>query len=478
MQQLSGQDASFLYAETPNAPLHVGTLSIYDQSRVPSGYLRFKDILASNAERLHLSPTLRRKVVRVPMDLDHPYWVEDETFDLEYHVRHIGLPAPGDWRQLYILAARIFARPLDMGKPPWETYYIEGLKDLDGMPEHCFAVLAKTHHCAVDGASTVALVELMHDLTPTPREIPPPEVPWRGERDPDPAALMARSVGANMLRPWRIAELVAKNLSATGRAYPSPGAPPARPPAAVPKTRFNRVISAHRVIGFASFPLDEVRAWRRSVDGATVNDAMVAVCGGALRKYLSAKDELPTDSLVAMAPINVRTESDQGFGNRVAAMLLSVGSHIADPLKRLEHVHRSAVESKAMTHAVGARQMTDAMQFIPGALMVMGARYASEVGLANRQNPTFNVTITNVPGPQVPLYSMGAELKTLIGIAPLTDGVGLMFPVTSYNGRIVVAFTACREMLPDPDFMEQCIKAAYAEMRALRAPEPDPVEPA
>ena len=468
MEQLTGQDASFLYSETPNAPLHVGSLAIYDQTQVPDGYLRFKDILASNEERIHLSGTMRRKVVRVPMDLDHPYWVEDKTFDLEYHIRHIGLPEPGDWRQLYILAARIMSRPLDMSKPPWEMYYIEGVGNLDGLPDNCFAVIAKTHHCAVDGASTVALAELMHDLTPEPQPVPSPETPWRGEDDPQPLELMARTFGNNIARPLQIAEALAQSIPAARKFWQAMSDQPLQRPAAVPKTRFNRVITAHRVIGFRRFPLDEVRTWRKRVEGATVNDAMVAVCGGALRRYLDAKQELPTDSLVAMAPINVRSASEQDtMGNKVAAMLISVGSHVEDPLERLQHVHASSTQSKALANAVGARQMTDAMQFIPGSLVVMGTRYASQMGLANQQNPTFNVTITNVPGPQVPLYSMGAELVTMLGYAPLTDGVGLMFPIGSYNGEIIVSFTACREMLPDPEFMEVCIQEAYEEMHTL-----------
>jgi WS/DGAT/MGAT family acyltransferase len=468
MEQLTGQDASFLYSETPNAPLHVASLAIYDQTQVSGGYLRFTDILASNAERIHLSGTMRRKVVRVPMDLDHPYWVEDKTFDLEYHIRHISLPAPGDWRQLYILAARIMARGLDMSKPPWEMYYIEGLDNLDGLPDNCFAVIAKTHHCAIDGASTVALAELMHDFTPEPQVIPPPETPWRGEDEPQPLELMARTFGNNITKPLQMAEALTQSIPAARKFWQAISESPPQRLAPVPKTRFNRVITGHRVIGFRRFSLDEVRAWRKRVEGATVNDAMVAVCGGALRRYLDAKQELPTDSLVAMAPINVRTETEQGsFGNKVSAMLISVGSHIEDPLERLQHVHASSSQSKALSNAVGARQMTDAMQFIPGSLVVMGTRYASQMGLANQQNPTFNVTITNVPGPQVPLYSMGAELLTMLGYAPLTDGVGLMFPIGSYNGEIIVSFTACREMLPDPEFMEECIQEAYEEMHTL-----------
>ncbi len=217
MEQLSGQDASFLYAESKHAPLHVGSVAIYDQSTVPGGLLRFREILNYNAQRLHLTKTLRRKVVRVPFDIDHPYWVDDKDFDLEYHIRHIALPQPADWRQLYILASRILATPLDMSKPPWESYYVEGLDHVEGLPPRCFAVITKTHHCAIDGASSVDLAELLHDLTPEPRQIPPPTEAWRGEEDPAVAELMLRSFANNALQPVRAAETFARSLPGNGQ---------------------------------------------------------------------------------------------------------------------------------------------------------------------------------------------------------------------------------------------------------------------
>ncbi len=468
MEQLSGQDASFLYAESKHAPLHVGSIGIYDQSSVPGGILRFREILDYNAQRLHLTKTLRRKVVRVPFDLDHPYWVDDKDFDLEYHIRHIALPQPADWRQLYILASRILATPLDMSKPPWESYYVEGLDHVEGLPPRCFAVIMKTHHCAIDGASSVDLAELLHDLTPEPRQIPPPKTAWQGERDPAVAELMLRTFANGALAPLRAAEMFARAAPGAGRSFERlADNPTAGPIAPVPRTRFNRTITAHRVIGFCRFSLDEIRVMRKAVKGATVNDTVVSLCGGALRKYLAGKQELPSDSLVAMAPVSVRGGDEKGaMGNRVSGMMISLGSHIENPRERLAHVQKSSAQSKALANAIGARQMTDAMRFIPGSLMVMGTRFASQMGLANIQNPAYNCVVTNVPGPQVPLYSMGAKLLTTIGFGPLTDGVGLMFPVGSYCGEFMVSFTACREMLPDPAFMEQCIRDTYDDMRA------------
>ncbi len=466
MQQLTGQDASFLYAETPNAPMHVGSVGIYDQSGVTGGSLRFKQILDYNAERLHLAPITRRRLVRVPGDVDHPYWVEDKDFDLEYHIRHIALPEPGDWRQLYILASRILAQPLDLTRPAWETYYVEGLSNCEGIPPNCFAVISKTHHCAIDGASGVTLFALLHDITPVPQRITPPDKPWRGEAIPSDSELLARAATNNFTQPLRMMEAVLRAIPANQR-FAAAARETRTQPMPAPRTRFNRPVSPHRVIGFRRFALDDIKAIRKTVPGATVNDVAVAIVGGALRNYLSAKQELPADALVAMAPINVRDPSDKSVGNQVAAMLISTASNVADPRERLGTVQRSSEQSKTLANAIGAKQMTDAMKFVPGSLMVIGNRFASEFGLLQYQQSPYNVTITNVPGPQMKLYSMGAELVTMFGFGPLTESVGLIFPVSSYCGEFAVSFTCCREMMPDPEHMEVAIAESFAELRAL-----------
>jgi len=466
VQQLAAQDASFLYAETPNTPMHVGSVGVYDQSRVPGGSLRFKQILEYNAERMHLSPITRRRLVRVPGDVDHPYWIEDKDFNLEYHIRHIALPEPGDWRQLYILASRILARPLDLTKPAWETYYVEGLSNCEGIPPNCFAVIAKTHHCAIDGASGVTLAELLHDLTPEPQHVAPPDRPWRGESIPGDAELLARAAANNFTLPLRMMEAFVRAIPASQRFTTAARKTRSRP-MPVPRTRFNHPVSSHRVVGFRRFALDDIKAIRRTVPGATVNDVAVAIVGGALRRYLLAKGELPSDAMVAMAPINIRDPSDKSFGNQVAAMLISTASDIADPRERLGAVQRSSEQSKTLANAIGAKQMTDAMKFVPGSLMVMGNRFASEFGLLEYQQSPYNVTITNVPGPQVKLYSMGAELVTMFGFGPLTESVGLIFPVSSYCGEFSISFTCCRRMMPDPERMEAAIAESFAELRSL-----------
>ncbi len=465
MQQLSGLDASFLYFETPNAPMHIGGFALYDPSTL-SAPITYERILENTERRLHLARCFRQKVVRVPFDLDHPYWVEDEDFDLEFHVRHIALPSPGDWRQLCVQAARLHARPLDLTKPLWEMYLIEGIDRIEGVPPGSFGIVTKVHHAAIDGVSGSELIAAIHDTTPDAKP-KPPEKPWVPERTPSGSELIGRSLGGTVTSPLRVARLARRALPAWQRAEEERHAKSYVPIGEVPRTRFNTTVSGHRVAGGIVVDLASVREMKKSVPGATVNDVILTVCGGALRRYLEAKGELPEESLIAMAPISVRTESESGTaGNRVATMSVTVHSDIEDPAERLEAVFLGTQSQKKMTEAVGATLMTDVSQFMPGMLAGLAARAYTRLGLANTVNPLFNTVITNVPGPQTPLYSAGARLVANYGLGPILDGMGLIHPIFSYCGEISISFTSCREMLPDPEFYEECLQASYNALGA------------
>ena len=466
MKQLTGLDASFLYFETSRSPMHIGAIQIYDQATVKGGVQGFKNILGQIEERLHLARTFREKIVNVPFNLDHPYWIEDREFDLEFHVRHIALPEPGDWRQLCIQAARIHSRPLDLSKPLWEFTVVEGLDGIEGLPKGCYAVIFKVHHACIDGVSGVDMTEAIHDLEPYPAAGPPNESPWRGEPVPNPLELMARASFNTALQPFRLLEVAARTIPALGRL--SSGVVQKRFTATrpVPRTRFSGTITAHRVIEGRTFDLAEVRAVKSAIAGATINDVVLSVCGGALRRYLLDKDELPDLPLIAMAPISVRSpDQKNALGNQVAAMNVAIGTHIADPIQRLLAVHEDAASSKEMTSAIGAKLMTDYSQFIPSTTAALAARLYTQFGIANRTNPVFNCVITNVPGPQFPLYSAGAKLVAQYGMGPIFDGMGLIFPVLSYDGALTISVTSCREMLPDPEFFAQCLQGSYDELR-------------
>ncbi len=466
MEQLSAMDASFLYFETANAPMHIGSVAIYDQATVEGGVLAFKEILKNYESRLHLARSFRQRIVRVPLSLDHPYWLEDPDFDIEYHVRHIALPKPGDWRQLCIQVARLHARPMDTTRPLWEFTVIEGLDNVEGLPKGSFAIVSKVHHAAIDGVSGAEMTAAVHDIeadaVPTP-----PEKAWLPERMPTAVELLSRTSVNNVRQPFKLARVVVESVPALARLGIGLSAGKLKRVGAVPRTRFNGKVSPHRVFDGRSFRLSDIRAIKNAVEGATVNDAVIAIVGGALNKYLSSKNELPKDSLIAMAPISVRSKDQQkSAGNQVSAMSVAVRSDIADPLARLVAVFESTTNSKEMTNAIGASTLTDYSQFIPSTVAGLAARLYTNLGLANRITPIFNTVITNIPGPQIPLYMTGARLVTQFGLGPILDGMGIIHPVFSYCGEITISFTSCREMIPDPAFYAECIQESFDEMMA------------
>lgn len=480
MRQLLGMDASFVALETRNSPMHIGSILIYNPQTAPGGFVRFKDILGFFDSRKQLSRTIRQRMVRVPFDLDYPYWIEDPDFDLEYHVRHVALPKPGDWRQLCIQAARIFARPLDLTRPPWEFTVVEGLDNIPGVAPGSYAMVTKVHHAAIDGMSGIDLMEAMHTLTP---DAPAPDKPdkWKPEKVPSPVELLGKSYVNALLNPMKQLEVAAK--AAPGLAKVVSGLVKKEfglsGEMVAPKTRFNKAISANRVVEGRSLPLADVKAIRTLVPGAKVNDVFLAVIGGALRKYLIHHDDLPKKkTLTAMAPISVRSANEKGdMGNQVAAMIAPLGTHIEDAVERLQYVHDKTVNSKAMTDALGARNMTEMSKASPALFMALGAQLYTRLGLANRGvGPVFSTVVTNVPGPPVPIYSSGARLESMMGLLCLTDGLGLGHVVQSYCSEATIAFTACRKAMPDPEFYAQCIEDSFAELRdaAKAAHEPAP----
>ena len=481
MQQLSAQDASFVYLETPHTPMHIGSVGIYDPSTAPGGFVRFKDVLHFVGSRLSGARSFRQRLVRVPFDLDHPYWIEDPEFDLEFHVRHIALPKPGDWRQLCIQVARLHARPMDLTKPLWEFTIVEGLDNIDGLPPGCFALVSKVHHAAIDGMSGVEMSAAVHDLdaSMTP---PAGDDRWRAEHMPGVADLLARSYFSSLVQPMRVIETIGRSLPGMAKlsAQVGRGDVSIRNARPAPRTRFNGKVSAHRVWDAVPFALKDIRAIKDAVPGATVNDVVLAIVGGGLRTYLTDKDELPKDTLTAMAPISVRGEGEKAaLGNLVSAMVVGLGTQIEDPLERLRFVHDEAVNSKAMTNAVGAKALADYSQLIPSGLAGLAARLYTRVGAANAHAPAFNCVVTNVPGSRVPLYFCGAAMVAMYGTGPVFDGMGLINPVYSYGDTIAVSFTCDRAMMPDPDAYATALRGSFDALKAaaLQPAGAPPVEP-
>ncbi len=479
MRQLQGMDASFVALEQRNAPMHIGSILIYDPSTAPGGFVRFKDILNFFESRMHLSQTMRQRLVRVPLNLDYPYWIEDPDFDLEYHVRHVALPKPGDWRQLCIQAARIFSRPLDLTRPPWEFCVVEGLDNIEGVPKGSFAMITKVHHAAIDGMSGIDLMDALHTLRP---EDPPPPASkaWRPDRVPDPVGLFLKGYARAWLNPWRQTGVIAKAAPGLYRAAKGlvTNEFSLNTAIAAPRTRFNVPVSPNRVVEGRTFTLADIKALRALSPGCKINDVFLAIIGGGLHRYLTAHAELPESSLTAMAPISVRAEKEKNtMGNQVSAMIVPLGSHIADPVERLAYVHEQTLRSKAMTDALGARQMTEMSKVSPALFMALGAQLYTRLGLANYVKPPFSTVVTNVPGPPVPIYSTGAKMISMHGLLCLTDGLALGHVVQSYVDQATIGFTACRKAMPDPEFYSECLQASFEDlMAALAAGAPIPAE--
>ena len=463
MKQLSGIDAAFLFSETANAPMHIGGISIWDPSTAPDGVVRFERIIQTTKERAHLAPHLRQRLLEVPLNADFPYWVNDKTFDPEFHIRQIALPKPGNWRQLCIQVARIHARPLDRTRPLWETYVIEGLDNIDGVPPGSFATLNKTHHAVIDGVSSNEIGTALCDLSPEIRKVEGGD-DWLPDKIPPPWELALRAQQHNAMKPQQFIEFVQRAVPSWTRAMEAVMSGQMHLAPKVPRVRFNGSVSPHRAFEGVTYDLDIIRAIKNTVAG-TVNDVLLALCSGALRRYLQDKQELPDTSLVTMCPVNSRKPGAPTGGNQVVSMAVSLCTDIEDPKQRLVAICGETRNAKELAHALDAQTQIEMSQFTPPALATLGARVASEQGWANFMQPQYNTVITNVPGSQVPIYSNGARHVRGWGTGPCVDGNGLFHSIGSYCGEVTVGITCCREMMPDPEFYAQCLTDSYEELQ-------------
>ena len=419
-------------------------------------------------DRVHLSPIFRRKLAFVPYGLGRPYWAEDPDFDMEYHVRHIALPKPGDWRQLCILAARIHSQPLRRDKPMWEMYVIEGLNNVEGYPPNCFAVLLKVHHCAMDGATGTQFMNIVHDLSTETRDVGNAP-PWVVER-PSRARMLGRAYLDVWSKPGQVVDMLKQAGPAFMRIRQGRKNEQFHSLENKQSTRFQGKISRHRVVEARKFDFEEIRAIKNTQPGSTVNDVMLTIVAGGLRKYLDSKNELPQESLVTGCPIDVRSQEERAAGgNMVGFMMVGLRTDIADACERLAAVHEETQSAKAYAEALGPRFAVDLTDVMPGNVLSLAIRTASATGLAEA-SVMFNTIITNVPGAPYQLYLCGAALVDSISLGPLLPNVGLFHIVYSSvqdkKGTINLSFTACRDMLPDPAFYANCLQQSFEELRA------------
>jgi WS/DGAT/MGAT family acyltransferase len=472
MKQLGILDSAFINLEHSTVPQHIGGVGIYDPSTAPGGFVRFRDVIANVTQRLAKMPVLRTRLQEVPFGLDKPYWVEAENFDIEFHLRHIALPDPGDWRQLCITIARLHARPLDMSRPLWQCYVIGGLDKIPDLPKGAFAIYTKMHHSLIDGAGSESFMKALHDLEPLPVVLEEAEELRASFSRPrlENLSMLSRAATNGVRNGFALttgAFGLARDLAKTAyrirknelSEYPS-----------APKTRFDEPVGLHRVFDASRFDLDDFKAIRQAT-GTTVNDVAVAVVAGALRKYLSHHGELPEESLAGSVPVNVRSRrGETDDNNQIASILTLIHTDIADPITRLKAISKSLNDAKGFIDTPLSDSMKIAGIFSPAISKRVAKWYIDQQ--ITRRLPVGNAcVITNVMGPSIALYSAGAKLVQYHCTGILTPGGGLFHSVFSFDGAVSISAMADRGAMPDPEFYMQCIRDSFLELKRAALPQ-------
>ena len=464
MQRLTGADATFLYGETANSRMEVATVVVGDATGLPRGEALLDHARAYLEPRLHLAPLLRRRLVRVPLALDHPVWIEDPDFDLEFHLRQVALPTPGSMSQLGDLVGRLLSRPLDKARPLWEMYVVEGL---DG---DRIALVIKTHHAAVDGVAGFQLLTSLIDFEADAAPPPPPEQPWEPEPVPTDVELVAGAT-ANLVRQplrglkaaRRVAGAAVQSRRRTGSATTglvgSGGAPP---------TPFNGPLGPHRRVRFLDLSLTSAKTIKEAA-GVKLNDVVLAAVGGGLRRYLERHDALPVEPLVAFVPVSTRGEGD-GEANRTAMVHVPLATDLADPGIRLKTIATDAAEAKSVHAELGPSFLIDISELSGPAVAAAAFRLGEITRINERARIGGNVVVSNIPGSPVPLWTAGAPIERIYPLGPLADGAGLNITLLSYLDTLGFGFVADREMVPDLDDLVDDVASAFGELLAVFSP--------
>jgi WS/DGAT/MGAT family acyltransferase len=464
VEHLSGLDASFLYLETPTLHMHVAMALVVDPSTVPGGYT-FEGLRDLIAARTHATPVFRRRLVEVPFRLGHPVWVDDPDFDIAYHVRHAAVPRPGGLREFADYVGEVAGQQLDRSRPLWEIRIVDGLAD------GRVGVVAKMHHSTVDGLGGAALLSVLFDLEPSPA--PPPAPPADAEVEPVPSGveLAGEAVAARLLRPLgltrdllRIGPRLWEVRQVRHRA--DHGRPTTRGalPLTAPRTSFNAAITRRRQVALSAVGLDDVKRLKHAT-GTTVNDVVLALCTGALRTYLLDGDELPDRPLVAVVPVAVHGgEGAQHGSNQVSSLFVQLPTHLHDPLARLEAIRCGTAGAKEEHRALGADTLVNWAEYATPNTFVLGARLYSRMRLADRHRPVANLVVSNVPGPDFPLYLGGAELVAGYPLGPVMDGMGVNVTIMSYRGVLSWGIITCPEVVPRPWELAGAVPAALDEL--------------
>ncbi len=461
MERLTGLDASFLYLETPQQLLHVCGLIVLDADTIPGGY-RFERFRDAVGDRVKDVPMFTRKLKHVPFGLDHPLWVDDPDWDVKRHIHRLALPAPGGKQELTELCGHLASMPMDRARPLWEMWVIEGVATGE------VVVFSKMHHASVDGVNGSNMISHLCSLEP---DQPPMDLAPSVERPgaaPGDVNLLGRALAANLVKPFNVVKLIGPTAALVGKTLSRARRGTAMAaPLTAPRTSFNGTITGHRSIAFTDLSLTKIKQIKDAVEGATVNDVVLSVSGGALRRYLDERGELPTASLLATVPVSVHEKSANDRGaNKVSALFAKLGTDIADPLARLSKLAVDNVNAKAHQRAIPADTLQQWVEFAAPRTFGLAVRAVSSLRLADKGPVIHNLVISNVPGPPVPLYFMGARIMGLYPLGPVFHGAGLNITVMSNMDTMHVGIIACESAMPDPWALavkfEEELQALYA----------------
>jgi len=467
MERLTGLDATFLYLETPTHHMHVAMTMVIDPSTMPGGYSfdKIKDFIG---KRLHLVPPFRRRLVNVPLNLHHPVWIEDPNFDLDYHIRRIGCPAPGGRRELGEMAGQIASSPLDRSRPLWELWVIEGLK------QDRIGIVTKVHHSAIDGASGA---DLMVHLFSLEADAPDPEPAEEvdPEHIPNELELLGYAAASKLRRTMSLPKLLGNTAGAVSRVVQGRRDPEGlvgAAPLTAPRTSWCGPLSTGRSVGFARVPLAEIKEIKTAF-GCTVNDVVLGLCAGTLREYMIDHGDLPDTPLVATCPVSVRVEGEASGGNKVSAMFSTLATNEPDPAERIRIIQSCTIGAKEEHNAVGADMLQNWAEYAGPNTFNLASRLYSSLGLAGSHRPIHNVIISNVPGPPFPLYYAGGEMVAAYPMGPAMEGVGLNITVFSYQDSVDFGFMVDRDLVPDVWNMADRVKDALAELQVAAGISPE-----
>lgn len=472
MQRISPIDTFFLASDSPQSPMNIGGLTVLDPSTAPNKRApTYEEFLDYAKARLHLVPNLRRRLVFHPLGMDEPRLVDDPDFDIEFHVRHLALPGARDGRELKKLVSRIIGQSMDMQRPLWELYLVEGLDHVEGVPPHAYAFVAKFHHAVFDGAAVGAtLFAFMQD---SPDQGPPdaPVRPWKANPKPALKDWMSTAL-QDSVRQWfdSVGAMtgVGTQLASTlqSKMVESLGRVPVAGPK-VPKTRFQERVTSHRAFDYISLPMNELQQVRAALGKPKMNDLMIAIVGGALRRYLTKHGELPQEPLQALCPINVREGAASEGGNQLSAMRVTMGTDIADPVARLAAVAHSSVAAKATAASLGSNFMSNLLLLnpYPQRMRLLGGLNALGDNFELVPPTLANAVVTNSPPPKGGHYFAGSRVVTSPAFGPLFHDCGLLHAIAGQDFESTIAVTTCREYMPDIEFYIRCIGESFGDYR-------------